>query len=164
MSQAFPQAGNWIRTPRPSSNRPPLLLSEEDRRLAALPWCPFPPPEEAGPSSSETNSGASRNPRGVSRASELDGVCNASSWVLSSTLCRYAERRGKKKKEPLLSATGIYGVATVYAERRCLELWGRVPRSRAGWEAGEGRLAAGEPFLSGFRVREQTPSCGKKGW
>lgn len=52
----------------------------------------------------------------------------------------------------------------VYAERRCLELWGRVLRPRAGWEDRKGRLAAGEPFLSWFRGREQTPSCGKKGW
>ena len=78
--------------------------------------------------------------------------------------CAGVQRKGGKKKEPLLSATGIYGVALVYTERRCLELWGRVLRPRAGWEDREGRLAAGEPFLSGFRVREQTPSCGKKGW
>ncbi|XP_044790213.2 uncharacterized protein LOC123331058 [Bubalus bubalis] len=74
------------------------------------------------------------------------------------------EEKGGRGEEPLLSATGIYGVAMVYAERRCLELWGRVLRPRAGWEDREGRLAAGEPFLSGFRGREQTPSCGKKGW
>lgn len=49
----------------------------------------------------------------------------------------------------------------VYTECLCLEVLGegtaakgRVPRPRAGREDSEGRLAAGEPFFSGFSGQE----------
>ncbi|XP_032314962.1 proline/serine-rich coiled-coil protein 1-like [Camelus ferus] len=44
----------------------------------------------------------------------------------------------------------------VYTELLCLEVWGRVLRPRAGWEDHEGRLASGEPFLSGCSGREHS--------